>query len=271
MPTENTFEIDELHAGYQNREVLRVQDLHLQRGHIVFLVGPSGIGKSTMLESLGLMNNAFTHEAPQEAFYCNSERRYQLSSIWGSDPRNIISLRRQSYSFLFQTDNLLDEFSGMENILISSMFTGAQELEVIRSKALSYAGRLGLDSEILQRDLNTLSGGERQRLALIRALVKSYDVLFCDEPTGNVDRLNADRLFQIIQEIVQNEDKLCIVVSHDYTLAVKWADMICCIRREGGIGVLSSDDVLKKRQDGWYDHKGILISNPEDHIFLKLQ
>jgi ABC-type lipoprotein export system ATPase subunit len=95
--------------------------------------------------------------------------------------------------------------------------------------------------------------------------------LFCDEPTGNVDRLNADRLFQIIQEIVQNEDKLCIVVSHDYTLAVKWADMICCIRREGGIGVLSSDDVLKKRQDGWYDHKGILISNPEDHIFLKLQ
>lgn len=232
------FAIENLSCSYDrsvSNRVLYIERLAIPRGKLTFLLGPSGSGKSTLLETLGLMNNTFAsgnaifHPGP-------NYQSFSLNSVWNSqNQKEIDSIRKLHYSFIFQENNLMEDFSAYENICLSQMVKDERTFaEVVRPAEL-ILNRVGLNSkEVNQFTVaSNLSGGQRQRLSFVRALNVGYSVLFCDEPTGNLDEVNAHELMAIVKGSCL-VTRSAIVVSHDINLALKYADQISVITKSEG-------------------------------------
>jgi lipoprotein-releasing system ATP-binding protein len=186
--------------------VLRDVSLSLDCGQNVAILGPSGSGKSTLLSILG------TLEPP-------SGGRLLLD---GQDPftldePSLAAFRNRRIGFVFQDHHLLPQCSVLENVLMPLVAAGPIPAAAM-DRAYMLLDRVGL-SERLEHRPAELSGGERQRTALARALIHSPLLLLADEPTGNLDRTNADRVGQLLLELQQQEQTILVVVTHSPRLA----------------------------------------------------
>lgn len=187
-------------------QVLRGASLDIATGEIVALVGPSGAGKSTLLHIAGLL------ERPDEGeVYVAGERCNGLS-----DDRRT-GLRRTSIGFVYQFHHLLPEFSALENLVLPQMIAGKSR-SIARKEGRRLLQQVGL-SERAQHRPARLSGGEQQRIAIVRALANEPKLLIADEPTGNLDRATAERVFAFLLELVRSTGTAALVATHNLDLA----------------------------------------------------
>ena len=245
------FEISGLRCSYDkhyregvSRVVLEIRHLLLPRGKKVFIVGESGIGKSTVLERLGLMNNTSVPDPSASfLFYDSRGKETDMLDLWRrGDDDELSSFRRENFNFIFQSTNLMRNFTAYENISITRMLQGYSREEAFE-KASTVLGDLGMAHVNRERMAQELSGGQQQRLAFARAVIPDFTVLFGDEPTGNLDSENANRAMELLSAKLSSlEGSSAIVVSHDMHLAVSFADMVIKIRKEANDRQEGSDE-----------------------------
>lgn len=225
------FKIDQLICGYkQGPPVLRVKDLVIPSGQLIFVVGVSGSGKSTFVETLGMMNN--TIQAGSElSFDTGTTETVDLSGLWQQKPEVLDRFRKDYFSFIFQQTNLMPNFTCGENMVLTALLKG-KTYEDAKKTVLEYMEILGLPIEIFDKRVTEVSGGQRQRIAFIRAIAGDFTVLFGDEPTGNLDPKTARELMSVLKNMLKARMRTGIVVSHDIDLAISFADMIIPITLE---------------------------------------
>jgi lipoprotein-releasing system ATP-binding protein len=201
-----------LHKKYGTLQVLRGVDITIQKGEIVSIVGPSGCGKSTLLHILGTLDKSDLGE-----LYINGT---SIDSLAG---KKLASFRNKHIGFVFQFHHLLPEFSALENVCIPGWLSGRKKKEV-EVKARELMKILGL-SERLENKPNQMSGGEQQRVAVARALINNPDIVFADEPTGNLDSANAKELHELFFDLRKKFNQTFLIVTHNEELA-KLSDRI---------------------------------------------
>lgn len=252
------FEIENLKCAYAKRpelknRVLDIEYLAIPKGKMVFFVGPSGIGKSTILEVLGFMNDTIVSV---DKFKYNGQDVSDAWTQWSDD--EISDFRNKEFSFIFQDNNLMPNFTAYENVMITAMFQGKVK-EDAYAETKQVLESLNVPAE-QDRSIRHYSGGQRQRLAFARAILPNFNVLFGDEPTGNLDKGSAENVTRILQSKVHERNVTAVIVSHDMRLAEKYADMIVQIqRRERNVdqkidyyGIINDSGVFYKDENGWY-------------------
>lgn len=191
---------------YGTLEVLKGVSLEIKKGEIVSIVGSSGAGKSTLLHILG------TLDTPDEGEVMLNETI--LTRLSGN---SLANFRNKHIGFVFQFHHLLPEFSAFENVCIPAWLSGKRKRETdIRAKEL--LGLLGL-AERINNKPSQLSGGEQQRVAVARALINNPDIVFADEPTGNLDSANARELHKLFFHLRDKYEQTFLIVTHNEELA----------------------------------------------------
>ena len=242
--------------------VLRIKELSIFEGEMVFIVGASGVGKSTALETLGLMNNTIKRSGDSSFVYNSENESVDLLNIWNLKERAVARFRKRNLSFIFQSTNLFNNLSAFQNVCIAQIVQGIpQEKAELNAKRLlkeMFDDKTAL--EIIQgKKVTELSGGQRQRLSFVRAIVTNYKVLFADEPTGNLDWSNAQRLITVLAEHVRSNSRTAVIVTHDIELALNFADRIILINKESEkgegevhvYGKVDSTSVFLKENGNW--------------------
>lgn len=195
--------------GSSRLEVLRGIDLEIKPGEAVSIVGSSGAGKSTLLHILGTLDKPTLGKVIFKGIDLTRE----------SDER-LAQFRNQSMGFVFQFHHLMSEFSALENVMMPGRISG-QSIKDARIEAERLLDLLGLGQR-LKHFPSELSGGEQQRVAIARALVRKPEVLFADEPTGNLDTANAAKIQDLFFELKERMKLTLIVVTHDLAFAKKF-------------------------------------------------
>ena len=233
------FELSNLRCSYDknykeglSRVVLEIEHLVIPQGKKIFIVGESGIGKSTILETLGMMNNTIVPNDSTFFFFYDRDKEINLKKMWKNSDRELSDFRLKNYSFIFQSTNLMRNFTAFENIAFTRMLQGFSRFSSFQ-RTHKVLDDLGLEHVDENRMSQELSGGQQQRLAFARAIVPNFTVLFGDEPTGNLDAENAVRVMEILtNKLNEYENSSAIIVSHDMHLAVTFADIIIKIRKK---------------------------------------
>jgi ABC-type lipoprotein export system ATPase subunit len=249
------FEIDNLRCQYSGKKtVLHVENLIIERGKTTAILGMSGIGKSTILETLGLMNNTIPQESKVLFYPQIGAEALNYSSLWYEKTEMIrSSVRKNYFSFIFQESNLMHNFTALDNIYITLLLQNETK-ENASALVREYIHDMELDRKITGSTMiYNLSGGERQRLSFIRAIAKNFTVLFGDEPTGNLDVLNANRVLASLSNVLKLKRKSAIIVTHDIKLSVEHADDIILIEERNekngstvnSFGYISGEHVYK--------------------------
>lgn len=246
------FEIQNLRCSYDrhycegvSKVVLEIRDLVLPKGRKIFIVGESGIGKSTILEVLGLMNNTIIpSDNTRFLFFEADDKPIDLIRMWdNNNDAELSAFRLRHFNFIFQSTNLMRNFTAYENIALTRMLQGYSRKDSF-AKATEVLEELGLEHIAEDRMAQELSGGQQQRLAFARAILPDFTVLFGDEPTGNLDSDNAVRAMELLSNKLNRlQGSSAIIVSHDMHLSATFADMIIKIRKESHIGGGAGDEV----------------------------
>jgi lipoprotein-releasing system ATP-binding protein len=195
-----------IYKRYGQVEVLKGVNLEILKGEVVSIVGPSGSGKSTLLHIIGTLDQADMGEVRM-----NNE---PISSLNG---KKLSAFRNKHIGFVFQFHHLLPEFTALENICIPGWLAGRKKSEV-KDEAANLLQMLGL-SDRMENKPNQLSGGEQQRVAVGRALINNPDIVFADEPTGNLDSANATELHQLFFDLRKKFNQTFLIVTHNEELA----------------------------------------------------
>lgn len=264
------FEIENLRCSYDknycegvSKVVLEIHKLLIPKGKKVFIVGESGIGKSTILETLGMMNNTIVPDAQAKfLFYEEESRAVDLADLWRHSDKELSAFRLKHFSFIFQSTNLMRNFTAYENIALTRMLQGYSEEEAF-ARAAEVLADLGLHHIDRYRMAQELSGGQQQRLAFARAILPDFTVLFGDEPTGNLDSDNAVKAMELLSDKLRRiEGSSAIIVSHDMHLAVTFADVIIKIRKESRPSKTANDEVIYY---GVIDEESIFTAPDGEH------
>ncbi|HEX32192.1 MAG TPA: ABC transporter ATP-binding protein [Candidatus Acetothermia bacterium] len=181
---------------------LRGLDLRIEKGEIVAIMGPSGSGKSTLMHILGCLVVPTSWEASIE--------EEQIRSL--SESR-LVALRGRKIGFVFQTFNLMQTLSAQQNVELPMIFQGVKKKERAQ-RATELLTMVGLADRVNHRP-NELSGGERQRVAIARALANDPEILFADEPTGNLDSESGGTILELLKRLSTEYGKTVIIVTHD--------------------------------------------------------
>jgi lipoprotein-releasing system ATP-binding protein len=195
-----------IHKKYGSVEVLRGVDVEIAKGEIVSVVGSSGAGKSTLLHILGTLD-----KADQGNVVMNNTVLQDLNE------KKLAAFRNKHIGFVFQFHHLLPEFTALENVCIPGWLAGRKKAEV-KERAKELLTMLGLSAR-LENKPNELSGGEQQRVAVARALINNPDIVFADEPTGNLDSANAKELHQLFLDLRKKFNQTFLIVTHNEELA----------------------------------------------------
>lgn len=194
--------------GPETLTVLRHVDFQVAPGERVAVVGRSGSGKSTLLHILGGLADADEGEVIVDGQSLNDLR-----------PNARAALRSKRVGFVYQFHHLLPEFSALENVAMPLLLAGIKP-KLAESGATDILDAVGLADRLTHRPAE-LSGGERQRVAIARALVARPAVVLADEPTGNLDRETAERVFNAMMELARKSNTAFVVVTHDEKLAAR--------------------------------------------------
>ena len=213
----------------QPLEVLRAVELEVHRGEFVAIVGASGAGKSTLLHLLGALDHPTGGDV-----WLDGSRYADL------DAEAISELRNRKLGFVFQFHHLLREFSALENVMMPLLIAGMQE-RAARSRAEEMLSLVGLAGRMTHRPAE-LSGGEQQRCAVARALVHDPSLVLADEPSGNLDHANADRLHEVFFRLAREYETAVVVVTHNRQLAGR-ADRILMLE-DGRLAAVASVDAI---------------------------
>jgi lipoprotein-releasing system ATP-binding protein len=213
----------------QPLDVLRGVDLDVQRGEFVAIVGASGAGKSTLLHLLGALDRATAGDV-----WLDGSRYADLDSAALAEVRN------GKLGFVFQFHHLLREFSALENVMMP-LLIGGTAVRRARSRAEEVLSLVGLAGRMAHRPAE-LSGGEQQRCAVARALVHDPRVVLADEPSGNLDHVNADRLHDVFFRLAREYETAVVVVTHNRQLAGR-ADRILMLE-DGRVTAVGSVDAI---------------------------
>lgn len=191
---------------YQKIKVLNNVNIKVFKGEMVSLIGPSGTGKSTLLNIAGLLETPTLGSVSVAGQNCKKINEDTKTKIRG-----------HQIGFIFQSHRLFPEFSALENVMIPQLIMGTNKLKAEkRSKEL--LSMLGLDKRFNFRPAK-LSGGEAQRVAIARSLANSPNLILADEPTGNLDPISAKNVFDILYKLVKSLDISCLIATHNYNLA----------------------------------------------------
>lgn len=250
------FKIEKSWFSYDQKEaVLYIDELNIEKGKLYFIVGRSGVGKSTLLEALGMMNDTVMAKSEKLNFHNSKGDVQTLISIF-SDKKLLTKIRSDQYSFIFQDTNLMPNLTSGENMMLSTLVSGKDPDEVAR-EIKRLLPRFSLPAEVFDKKVQYLSGGQRQRLAFIRAFVSEFSVLFGDEPTGNLDPVTARKIMKILKQEIRSQHKTGVIVSHDIHLAIELADAIIyikpsCDKLTGKEqGYISEEQVFHYTDDTW--------------------
>lgn len=191
----------------QDNEIVALNNLSLQLfiGEVVVILGPSGSGKSTLLNLLGCIDSA-------------SSGAINISGVDITDlpEKTLCQLRREVVGYVFQSFNLLQNLTVLENVELAELKTGMKAIEALKL--------VGMEEKKFSFP-NELSGGERQRVAIARAIVKEPKILLCDEPTGALDSKTGKEVIKQILETNKEKDKVIVIVTHNTELS-KIADRV---------------------------------------------
>ncbi|MCB1477860.1 MAG: ABC transporter ATP-binding protein [Rhodobiaceae bacterium] len=196
------------HTGAGQLDVLKGLDLAIAPGEIVALVGPSGAGKSTLLHIAGLLekpNGGSVLVNGQECAGLNDDQR--------------TAVRRRDLGFIYQFHNLLPEFSALENVVIPQLIAGRSRGNA-RKRSAEVLTYLGLGERLEHRPAE-LSGGEQQRVAIARAVANAPRLLLADEPTGNLDPVTAEKVFEMLLRLVRASGLSALIATHNLELAAR--------------------------------------------------
>jgi lipoprotein-releasing system ATP-binding protein len=205
-------------TGQQRIEVLRGVDFSVAKGELTAVMGPSGVGKSTLLHVLGALDR------PDSGAVFYDDR-----NVFDLDEKELDIFRNRRVGFVFQFHYLLPEFTALENVAMPCLIRGISFKEA-RQRAHEALASVGL-SERTAHKPGELSGGEQQRVAIARALVTAPPVLLADEPTGNLDARTGEMIFDLFLRLHQERGLTSVVVTHNETLARKCHGVL---RMEGG-------------------------------------
>jgi lipoprotein-releasing system ATP-binding protein len=188
--------------------VLNGVNLSVQRGEMIAIVGASGAGKSTLMHVLGALDK------PTQGYVVIGGQ-----PVHGRNETELGELRNRTVGFVFQFHHLLREFSAIENVMMP-MLIGGKDEGAARGRAAELLARVGLSARMGHRP-GELSGGEQQRTAVARALAMDPQILLADEPSGNLDRSNAENLHELLSEVVNDLEIGMVVVTHNRSLAAR--------------------------------------------------
>lgn len=198
-----------IHKYYEDFHVLKGVDLHIKKGEIVSIVGASGAGKTTLLQILGTLDTP----SKKEPF----ELSINGVDIKALKEKKLAKFRNEHIGFIFQFHQLLPEFTALENVCIPAFIKGTNKNEV-EKRAKELLDFLGLSHRYNHKP-NELSGGEQQRVAVARALVNNPELIFADEPSGNLDSESAENLHNLFFKLRDEFGQTFVIVTHNEELA----------------------------------------------------
>ncbi len=198
-----------IHKYYKDLHVLKGVDIEVKKGEVISIVGASGAGKTTLLQILGTLDSASNNEP------------YQLtindSKINGLNDKALAKFRNEHIGFIFQFHQLLPEFTAIENVCLPAFIKGTKKSEA-EKRAKELLDFLGLSHRYNHKP-NELSGGEQQRVAVARALINNPDLIFADEPSGNLDSESAENLHSLFFKLRDEFGQTFVIVTHNEELA----------------------------------------------------
>ena len=194
--------------SFGKKKVIDNIDLNVEKGEIVSIVGPSGAGKTTLMNIIG------TLDKPDSDNYSLLINKVETNKLMENE---ISKFRNTVLGFVFQFHELLPEFTAKENICIPAMIKGVQKKEYLEKSEI-LMDILNI-SKIMDQRPNELSGGEQQRIAVARALINEPKVLLADEPSGNLDSYNAKKLYELFFELRKKMDLTIITITHNKELS----------------------------------------------------
>ena len=194
-----------INVKFGKRQILKDLNLKVKKGEYISIIGKSGAGKSTLLNVISTLEKEYSGNV----FYENKDIR-------DYNDFEISNLRNKKIGFIFQNFNLLEDFTVIENIMLPARLTKIDEKE-LKEKALGLIKKFELDLTKNQYP-NELSGGEKQRVAIARALINKPEIIFADEPTGNLDSKMSIEISNILSKLNQ-EGQTIVMVTHNEELA----------------------------------------------------
>jgi lipoprotein-releasing system ATP-binding protein len=198
-----------IHKHYTDLHVLKGVNLNIDKGEIVSIVGASGAGKTTLLQILGTLDRVSNQE--------KSELIINGMDVMSLNDKNLAKFRNEHIGFIFQFHQLLPEFSALENVCIPAFIKKTPSIDA-EKRAKELLDFLGLKDRYHHKP-NELSGGEQQRVAVARALINNPDLIFADEPSGNLDSESAENLHNLFFKLRDQFGQTFVIVTHNEELA----------------------------------------------------
>lgn len=195
-----------IYKNYGDLPILKGIDLSISKQEVVCIVGASGAGKTTLLQILGTLDQPDTGE-----LYIGNENVLSLKG------NQLSRFRNEKLGFIFQFHQLLPEFTALENVILPALF-GSKSKAAANAKGKELLDFLGLADRIDHKP-SELSGGEQQRVAVARALINDPDIIFADEPSGNLDSVNSRELHELFFKLKAEMQQTFVIVTHNRELA----------------------------------------------------
>ena len=193
-------------TGKKTLKVLKNLNFGIMKGEMVAIMGPSGVGKSTLLHLMGTLDRPSTGK-----IFFNHTNLFEMND------RRLADFRNKNIGFVFQFHHLLPEFTAQENVMMPLLIQGIKRKDA-SEKANTILGDLELGDRISHKT-GELSGGEQQRVAIARALANDPEVILADEPTGNLDQKTGEKVHHLLKELKQAKNKTLVVVTHNNKLS----------------------------------------------------